>query len=196
MIIEEAKPMIKLGEEKGVVLITALLIMIVLALVGMAAIMHSSIEINFSRNERLGKTALFGADGGVQTVPTIIQYYALNKPQSFAAVTPNLQAIMTNTNNNFLNIVMGFATHSASDTPATNPDVTMNIQGSQANILISRVFAQQFQGGAAEANAGYEGAESGGGGGSGMAIYYRADSLGQTNQKTNSTVEIVYRLIY
>ena len=185
--------MIKRREEKGFVLITAVLIMIVLALVGMGAIMYSSMEINFSRNERLGKTALFGADGGVQTVPAIIQYYVLNKPQSFAALTPSMQAIMTN--NNFLNIIMGFSTHSATDTPATNPDVTMNIQGSQANILISRVFAQPFQGGSAEANAGYEGAESGGGGGTGMAIYYRADSLGQTNKGT-STVEIVYRLIY
>ncbi len=136
--------MIKLREEKGFVFITAVLIMIVLALVGMGAIMYSSMEINFSRTERLGKTALFGADGGVQTVPAIIQYYVLNRPQSFAALTPSMQAIMTN--NNFLNIIMGFSTHSATDTPATNPDVTMNIQGSQANILISRVFLNSSKG--------------------------------------------------
>ena len=58
--------MIKLGEEKGFVLITALLIMIVLTLVGMGAILNSSIEINFSRNERLNKNAFFGADGGMK----------------------------------------------------------------------------------------------------------------------------------
>jgi hypothetical protein len=47
--------MTTLKEEKGFVLMTALLIMIILTLVGIGAILNSSVEINISRNERLKK---------------------------------------------------------------------------------------------------------------------------------------------
>ena len=84
--------MISLNEEKGFVLMTALLIMIILTLVGIGAILNSSVEINISRNERLRKEAFYAADAGGAVVPRIIKYYMSEQPASIAALPADLQA--------------------------------------------------------------------------------------------------------
>lgn len=51
-------------DERGAVLVIALLVMAVLSLIGTIAVMTSSIEINISANESLAKQAFYAAEAG------------------------------------------------------------------------------------------------------------------------------------
>jgi len=180
--------MITLNEEKGFVLMTALLIMIILTLVGIGAILNSSVEINISRNERLGKDALFAADAGTETVPAIISYYINVNPASSSELTAELQAVMTDSD--FLKEVMEYAGNDgATDTTTSNPDVQMTVQGRQVDIDIDRLNQTGLPLPGASAPTVPPDPEMG----ASLVCYYRADSLGQTDQGTNKTVEVIYR---
>ncbi|MFQ5842719.1 MAG: PilX N-terminal domain-containing pilus assembly protein, partial [Thermodesulfobacteriota bacterium] len=50
--------------ERGVVLVIAVLIMITATFLGIAAVMTSDIEVRMSGNQRSMETALYAADGG------------------------------------------------------------------------------------------------------------------------------------
>jgi Tfp pilus assembly protein PilX len=52
-------------DEKGVVLVIAVLIMITATLLGIAAVMTSDIEVKMSGNQRCMEAALYVADGGI-----------------------------------------------------------------------------------------------------------------------------------
>ena len=180
--------MIRLNEEKGFVLMTALLIMIILTLVGMGAIMNSSVEMNISRNERLGKDALFAADAGTETVPAIISYYINVNPASSSELTADLQAVMTDPD--FLKEVMDYAGNDGlADTTTSNPDIQMTVQGRQVDIDIDRLNQTGLPLPGASAPTVPPDPEMG----ASLVCYYRADSLGQTDQGTNKTVEVIYR---
>ncbi|UCD71551.1 MAG: pilus assembly PilX N-terminal domain-containing protein [Syntrophobacterales bacterium] len=51
--------------EKGVVLVIAVLAMITVTILGIAAMMTSDIEVRMSGNQRCMDTALYAADGGI-----------------------------------------------------------------------------------------------------------------------------------
>jgi hypothetical protein len=172
--------MITLNEEKGFVLMTALLIMIILTLVGLGAILNSSVEINIASNERLKKDALFAADAGSETVPAIISYYIQNCPANISALSSDFQAIMKD--DAFLSEINGYGdSDGATDTTTNNPDVQMTVQGRQVNIDIDRLYKKYIPGNEFEAP-GEQPTPA-------IVVYYRADALGQTGQGTNNTVE-------
>lgn len=52
--------------EKGLVLIIALLILLVLTLIGISAISTTTFETNISGNERVGTDAFYASEGGIQ----------------------------------------------------------------------------------------------------------------------------------
>ena len=110
--------MVTLNEEKGFVLMTALLIMIILTLVGIGAILNSSVEMNIARNERLQKDALFAADAGTETVPEIISYYINVNPASSTDLTADLQAVMKDSN--FLSEIMDYPGNDGPTDTTTN----------------------------------------------------------------------------
>ena len=177
--------MTKLNEEKGFVLLTALLIMIILTLVGLGAILNSSVEINISRNERLQKDSLFAADAGIQTVPTIVSYYIQNDPPDISSLSAEFQAIMQD--NLFISEIMGYGDgDGATDTTTNNPDVIMTVAGRQVNMDIDRLYAKPLAGN--EFRSFDEPAPE-----PAIAVYYRADALGQTGQGATDTVEAICR---
>jgi hypothetical protein len=135
---EEALSMIRPKEEKGFVLFTALLIMIILTLVGMGAILNSSVEINISRNERFKKEAFFAADAGGAVVPRIIKYYMSEQPASIADLPDDLRAIARD--ENFLNEVNGT---SADDNVSASPDFQTTSAGRPVNIDIDQIARVQ-----------------------------------------------------
>ena len=53
--------------EKGFVLVTALMILVILTLLGLATIMTSSVELKIAGNDRLHKQTFYQADGGTET---------------------------------------------------------------------------------------------------------------------------------
>ena len=54
-----------MGDERGVVLVIAVLIMITATLLGIAAMMTSDIEVRMSGNQRSMEVALYAAEGGI-----------------------------------------------------------------------------------------------------------------------------------
>jgi type IV pilus assembly protein PilX len=55
-----------LRSEKGLALIIALLILLVLTLIGISAISTTTFETNISGNERVGADAFYASEGGIQ----------------------------------------------------------------------------------------------------------------------------------
>ena len=79
-----------LNNERGAVLATALLIMIALALIGAAALITSTMELDISRNERLAKESFYVADGGTTLAPLIIEEAIANRTlPTFDGITVN-----------------------------------------------------------------------------------------------------------
>jgi Tfp pilus assembly protein PilX len=186
-----------LKEEEGAVLIIALLIMVILALIGAAAIMNSSIEIKIAGNERLGKLAFYAADAGVEIAPRIIDYFIEDSPDP-AGFPGNLREDLQDLikDRNFLNEIMGYTTNNdgSTDNPDNNPDIQTIVEGKEINMDIDRIYTEYAVGGSAESLGGYEGIGSEGTGG-GIAIYYRANSVGKAANNTRSNVEIIYRYV-
>lgn len=76
-----------LRNNNGAVLVIALLIMAVLSLIGAAATMTSSIEIQISGNQKVGKQAFYAADAGVEHITGILQ--SLFVEQNAAKIAAN-----------------------------------------------------------------------------------------------------------
>ena len=53
-----------INNEKGAVLVVALIIMGVLAVIGTSIIITSSIELNIAQNDKVAKTAFYRAENG------------------------------------------------------------------------------------------------------------------------------------
>lgn len=178
--------MIRPSEEKGFVLITALLIMIILTLVGIGAILNSSVEINISRNERLHKEAFYSADAGGALVPRIINYYMSTQP-SIVGYPGNLPADIQSVmkNGNFLNNINGAA---QSNDVAANPDVQATSAGRQVNVVINQI-ARILPSGQDIVFQGESGVAAP------VNIYYGATCRGFSSDNSSSDVELYYKYI-
>ncbi len=189
----------KLQEEKGMVLVVALFIMVVMALIGAAAMMISSVDMKSSREDRLRRAVFFSAEGGIEMVPSILDYFIRNTPDP-AGFPGNLRSDLQGViqDGNFLSEIMGYDTNNdgSTDNPNNNPDAQMTtVDGRQVTLDIDRFFTEHAGGGSAESLVGYEGVGTSGGTG-GTAVYYRATSRAADANNTVSNVEIVYRYIY
>ena len=175
--------MIRLNEEKGFVLMTALLILIILTLVGLGAILNSSVEMNISRNERLGKEAFYAADAGGAVVPRIINYYMTAQPASIAVLPADLQAIARD--ENFLDEVNGTT---QDDNVGTSPDFQTTSAGRPVDIDIDRIAVVQPTG-QDIVFVGESGVVAP------VNIYYRATCRGTTTDNRFVGVELFYKYI-
>jgi hypothetical protein len=66
--------------ERGVVLVIAVLIMITGTFLGIAAVMTSDIEVRMSGNQRCMETALYAADGGIENGLSWLASSGVTKP--------------------------------------------------------------------------------------------------------------------
>jgi len=66
------------GNQKGVVLVVALIMLLILTFIGISSISSSIFEAKISGNERFGSAAFYAADGGVDVgisrIPDITAY--------------------------------------------------------------------------------------------------------------------------
>jgi FlaG/FlaF family flagellin (archaellin) len=173
-----------LRDERGAVLAIALLIMIALTLIGAAALITTTMELDISRNERLAKESFYMADGGTTLSPLIIEETIEGR------ALPNFEGI--NLNGNLYRELMGYDTEN--DTLNSNPDISTEVNGKDMSVDIDRIGTQVLAGGAAEFAGGYEGIGAGAASG-GIAIFYRVDSQGSAAATSRSQVETYYRKV-
>ena len=178
-----------LDNERGAVLVVALLIMAVMSLIGTAAITTSTIDIQISTNTRTARQAFYCADGGVEMSPKLVRTIVDE------GIMPALPYVTLNAN--LLNEVMGYATEAASTdavSPAVvNPDLQMSMGGQTVYVDIDRVGKAFMGGSGAEFGAGAEGVGAGVSGG--VLIFYDFDSLGTAGTNARSHVEVLYRYV-
>jgi Tfp pilus assembly protein PilX len=169
-----------LRDERGAVLAIALLIMIALALIGAAAMITSTMELDIARNERLAKESFYMADGGTSLAPIIIEEAIETR------ALPVIGGITINAD--LMSELLG-ATETDSPEPDKNPDLRMQINNKDITVDIDRIATQVLAGGAAEFAGGYEGI-GGGGASGGIAIFYRVDSYGGKITRKNDGTEV------
>lgn len=162
-----------LNNEKGAVLITMLLLLIVITLAGIIAINISTVDIQIAGYTRKSSTAFGGAEAGVDiAIPVIENTIA---PPSGWSLTPT--GIITGFDTTALENEITGGADNDTDTPnSTTPDITINdINGVEVKIDIDRLYAYTLPGSNVGFASGYEGIGAGSAGG-GTAILYKIDA--------------------
>ena len=171
----------QVGNERGVVLVFALVLMLVLTVIGSSATMTSQVDLKISGNTKTIRTAFYIAEGGVQLAPKLISRIITDRELPAPIDTP----LLVYDTHNLLDKIMGYI---ETDDPNNNTtDVVMN-QGTQGNLALdlTRASTEYLSGGGVEFAAGTEGV--GVAGASNTAIIYNLASIGTVGSSPRSTV--------
>ena len=170
-----------IGNDRGVVLIFALLIMLVLTIIGSSATMTSQVDLKISGNTKVIRTSFYVADGGIMMAPKVIGRIITDRALPDLDATP----MLTYDTSNLLEKIMGYI---EADDPGTDTtDIVMN-QGTQGDLAIdlTRSRTEYLAGGGVEFAAGTEGV--GVAGASNTAIFYTLASTGTVGTSPRTTV--------
>lgn len=173
-----------INNEKGAVLVVALIIMGVLMVIGTAITMTTSIELKIARNEKVAKTAFYRAEGGRIVAGKVLR--SLVEGDQYAdgdSFEGNANIIVADSN--FEMEEIGDA-----DTASDSPDVQLT--GSLlANVNVDKLEVSPLPGYSAEFASGYEGTGTAGG----VQVIYEIDSIGSEPSGAVSQVQVEYRII-
>lgn len=165
---------LKISNEKGVILITVLILTVIVTLIGVIAITNSAVDIQISGNMRRATTAFEGAEAGIDLGVSVIENTIAN-----ASLTPTStgNGITTLDTANLQTEILGGSDNNP-DTPQASADIGMNNLGGVAvNSDIDRLYSYINSGGASQFAMGYEGIGAGAAGG-GTVVLYKIDSQG------------------
>jgi hypothetical protein len=158
------------NDQKGAVLLVTMMILLILTVFGVAAISTTTSEIRIAANAKSQSMGFYGADGGGRTYVPILISAIDNRtiPSGPPVVDTNL-----------MNELLGFTPNDgATDTPTSNPDLSIKAGSVTVGVDIDRISEQLLSGGASEFASGYEGIGASSSSG-GIGIYYKMDSVGQ-----------------
>ena len=180
-----------LSNERGVVLVFALVLMLVVTIIGSSATMTSQVDLKISGNTKMIRTSFYIADGGIMLSPKVISRIITDRALPAASDTP----LLTYDTANLLEKIMGYIEDDDPDTDTT--DISMD-KGTLGNIAIdvSRVETHYLSGGGVEFAAGTEGV--GVGGSASAAIIYNLASRGTVGispRTTESDISASYRKV-
>ena len=189
------------GNDRGVVLIFALVLMLVLTIIGSSATMTSQIDLKISGNTKVIRTSFYVADGGIMLSPKVISRIITDRALPTALQTPLLaydDYAKAGEDPVLLKKIMGFAMDSAyqsNDDSTTDISMDKGTLGKMA-INITRTATQYLSGGGLEFAAGTEGV--GVGGAASAAIIYSLASrgtVGTSPKTTESDIVAQYRKV-
>lgn len=161
------------NNERGAVLITTLLLIVIITLIGLIAINTATVDIQISGQAKRSSMAFGGAEAGVDLAIPVIE----GTLASGTLVPPAPTGIITGLDTATLSGEVNGSADNNTDTASGTPDVTVGINRVNVQIDIDRLYSYQLPGGAIEFAAGYEGVGAGAAGG-GTGIIYRIDSQG------------------
>jgi len=170
------------ANEKGYILITVLLLLLVLTIVGMAAINTSTVENMLSGNTRLRERNVAKADAGIEvSIPTIRRVVREQDIRFFTNLVQDA------------NLVQELrAVPFSADNADSSPDISYSVNNDsdqQANVDIDKMYVKPI--GSVEFAGGHEGL----GKGSGLYIYYRINATGQGLANSEAQVGTIYRYV-
>jgi len=167
--------------ERGVILITVLLLLMVVTLAGILAIDTSTIDLQIATNVKQASLAFEGAEAGIDLSIPIIERTNFNSALIPSAFDVNGQAAILDTAN-LANEILG-GDDNNSDTAEGSPDIKIpNLSPAgnysmEVNVDIDRLYAVVLEGSSMEFASGYEGIGAGAAGG-GIGVVYRLTSQG------------------
>lgn len=176
-----------INNEKGAILITMLLLMVIVTLLGVIAINTSTIDIQITGHSKREALALQGAEAGIDlSIPIIESTLAMGQlSTSSATVSTTIPSFASGAGGSLdaadtvtLGTEITGGTNYYTDTPSSGTDLSItNLNGVGVNVDIDRFYSYALPGGSLEFAAGYEGVGAGAGGG-GVGILYGIDSQG------------------
>ena len=190
-----------IGSDRGVALIFALVLLLVVSIMGSSATLTSQIDLKLSGNTKVIRTSFYVADGGIMMSPKVISQIitdrALPAPEETPLITYD-EFAKTGEDPLLLKKIMGFSMDSDyQDEDINTADLSMN-QGTLGSMAVDliRVSTRYLSGGGVEFASGTEGV--GVGGASSAAIIYRLDSrgtVGTAPKTTSSNIVAQYRKV-
>jgi hypothetical protein len=189
------------GNDRGVVLVFALVLMLVLTIIGSSATMTSQVDLKISGNTKVIRTSFYVADGGIMMSPKVIGRIITDRALPLAPETPLLaydDYAAVGDDPVLLKKIMGFAMDSAyqsADDSTTDISMAQGTLGNMA-IDITRTATQYLSGGGVEFAAGTEGV--GVASAASAAIIYNLASrgtVGTAPKTTESDIVARYRKV-
>jgi hypothetical protein len=170
--------------EKGAVLVVAIIIIGLLTVLGTVTTMTTSIELNIARNEKVGKTAFYRAENSRVIAASAVQSAAWGTDYADGDKFEDNDDIIIR-DGDFIMEGIG-----DSDTTSASPDVEMT--GSLSAIVdVDKVSTEPLPGGSAEFGSGYEGTGKSGA----VQSIYLIDSIGSGPGSAMARLLVEYRLI-
>lgn len=163
-------------DQRGAVLLVTMMILLVLTVMGLAAISTTTSELRIAGNAKIQSMVFYGADGGSRSYEPILKSIINNR----AIPLPPLGTPVQDSNlpNELLGIPVSPPNDGVSDSPTAFPDIGMTAGNITVGVDIDRIQERFLAGGASEFAGGYEGVGASASSG-GIGIYYAMDSVGQ-----------------
>lgn len=181
----------KTEHQKGMALVTAMVVMVIMAVIGIAALTVTGLENRMAGFQRTGEAAATAAESCIGTGVNIIQQTIDQGgvPNQFLSPAGPVPSSIQQT---FLTQeIMGQLDNNGDD-PATAANFTLSVAPFQVNGDIDRLYAKTKAGGAIQFAAGYEGT-AGGAAGGGVDIIYRITCVAtDTASNARSQITAVY----
>lgn len=178
-----------INNERGTVLVVALIIMGLLAIIGTAVMMTTSIELKIARNERVSKTAFYRAENGRIIAAMASEAAAWGIDYADGSNFENVPEI-TILDGDF--IMEAFDGNNELDQVTSAADIRVDEDGSlSSEVDIDKISTSLLPGSSAEFAAGYEGA----GASSGVMTILNMDSIGTEPTGARARIEVQYMLI-
>ena len=190
-----------IGSDRGVALIFALVLLLLVSIIGSSATFTSQIDLKLSGNTKVMRTSFYVADGGIMLSPKVISQIITHRALPTAEQTPLLaydDYAAAGEDPLLLKKIMGFAMDSDyQDEDPNAADISMD-QGTLGSMAVdlTRVATRYLSGGGVEFASGTEGV--GVGGAASAAIIYRLDSrgtVGAAPRTTSSNIVAQYRKV-
>ncbi len=175
--------------ERGSILITALIFMLVMTFMLMAFLDMSTTDIKQTTYAEQAKKAFYVADGGLTVSGSVIDMIVSEKGVTDAVTNKFPSSILEINNNNIYDELMGPA---VSDIPL---DMTVKLSGATATVDIRKVGSAEFAAGSSgEFASGYEGI-GGGMSAGGIYLFYNVDVVGNSELGSKAGLMGVYRKV-
>ena len=179
------------ANEKGFILVTAMVVLLLLVLIGIGSMRTSSIEMLISGNDKFHKEAFYAADSGVNMSPRLISMArdAGTDPVAGAQITLfGVDGATASDGTRFYQEAMGFI----EDAVALTGDFQLQVGTSPVTVDIDHTGASHGPGESTEFGMGAAGI---GGGGGGARIGYTLTATGTAPKETVSVVSARYRYV-
>ena len=180
----------KACKQRGAVVVTSLILMLVLLVIGTLTIMLTVTERFISRNHKMAKDAFYVADGGHPLAVKVIEDMVLSREGDYQNFT-----LDGNLKNELMDYHRGSSTLNDRlfDSPRHSPDIRGTLGSRPVHIDIDRLKTIFLYGGSAEFAAGGEGI--GLGGRTSKKVLFEISSEGAVQPGATATIVTTYRKI-